>query len=230
MRPKILILGGTAQAAAEAARLTVKGDCDVITSLAGRTSKPAALGGAVRVGGFGGIDGLAQYLGDNRITQVIDATHPFATRISANAVAACAAAGVPLEILSRPQWLRQEDDDWREVASLEQAAASLPAGARAFLALGRQHLGAFEHRQDCHFVVRMIDPPARPLAFADCDLILGPPTADPQAEAALFAAHAVTHLVCRNSGGEASYGKIVGARQLRLPVLMIARPLSAASQ
>lgn len=228
VKPTILILGGTQQAAELAARLVAQGECDVVTSLAGRTSDPAPLAGGLRIGGFGGIDGLARYLMDNRIAKVIDATHPFATRISANAIAACALAGVALEILSRPEWSRQENDDWRDFASLEDAAAALPAGARAFLALGRQHLKAFEYRQDCHFVIRMIDPPAGPLPFADFELICGAPAADPRAEAALFKAHAVTHLVCRNSGGAAGYGKIVAARQLRLPVLLIARPQAAA--
>ena len=224
MRPKVLILGGTAQAAELAARLAAEGEFAVVTSLAGRTNDPAPLAGDLRVGGFGGIGGLAQYLTDNRIARVVDATHPFATRISANAVAACALAGVPLEVVSRPQWFRHQDDDWQDFASLEDAAAALPAGARAFLALGRQHLAAFERRQDCHFVIRMIDQPVEPLPFADFELIRGRPSADPGVEAALFTSRAITHLVCRNSGGEAGYGKIVAARRLRLPVLLIARP------
>jgi Precorrin-6x reductase len=221
-REKILILGGTADARERAARLVARGH-HVITSLAGRTTDPFLPAGEVRIGGFGGPEGLARYLFENGITRVIDATHPFAHRISENARIACAAAGVPLEQLARPAWGRQPDDDWIEVTSLEDAAAALPAEACVFLALGRQYLSAFESRQDCHFVVRMVDPPGVPLGFASFDLILGKPSSDPSEEQALLEAHRITHLVCRNSGGEAGYGKIVAARQLGIPVIMIGR-------
>ncbi len=223
VRPKWLILGGTEQAAALAARLVNQGEVEVVTSLAGRTSDPAPLAGAVRIGGFGGIDGLVRYLRENDIAQVIDATHPFATRISRNAVAACGETGISLQVLDRPEWRRQPGDDWREVASLEAAATALPAGAKIFLALGRQYLQAFAARTDCHFVVRMIDPPATPLPFARFDLLLGRASADAGAEAALFERHHITHLVCRNSGGEAGYGKVLAARELGLPVVMLGR-------
>ncbi len=221
-RETILILGGTAEAVAIARRL-VEAGADVVTSLAGRTSNPAPLPGRIRSGGFGGAEGLARYIAENGIAKVIDATHPFANRISQNARLACAMAGIPLERPERPAWERQPGDDWIEVESLDEAAAALPAGARVFLALGRQHLAAFESRPDCHFVVRMVDPPEKPLGFADYDLILGKPSADPEEEADLFRAHRITHLVCRNSGGEAGYGKIVAARTLELPVVMVGR-------
>lgn len=223
-RARILILGGTAEAADLAARLMAQGDTDVITSLAGRTANPAPLAGAVRIGGFGGVEGLALYLTQNGITKVIDATHPFASQISKNARLACAAAGVPLERPERPVWQRQPGDTWIEVRTLDEAAAALPPGARAFLALGRQHLSAFEARPDCHFVVRMVDPPEVPLAFASCDLVVGKPSIDPEDEMALLRDHAITHLVCRNSGGTAGYAKIMAARRLGLPVIMIGRP------
>ncbi len=221
-REKVLILGGTAEAAAIARRLVDAG-ADVVTSLAGRTSNPAPLPGRTRIGGFGGAEGLARYIAENGIAKVIDATHPFANRISQNARLACAATGIPLEQPARPAWEKRPGDNWIEVQSLEEAAAALPAGARVFLALGRQHLGTFEGRQDCHFVVRMVDPPEKPLGFASCDLLLGKASADPEEEADLFRLHRVTHLVCRNSGGEAGYGKIVAARRMGLPVVMVGR-------
>lgn len=221
-RETILILGGTAEAAAIARRLVDAG-ADVVTSLAGRTSNPAPLPGSIRIGGFGGAEGLARYIAENGITRVIDATHPFANRISQNARLACAAAGISLERPERPAWEKQPGDNWIDVESLDRAAAALPAGARAFLALGRQHLAAFEGRPDCRFVVRMVDPPEKPLGFAGYDLILGKPSVNPEEEADLFRAHRVTHLVCRNSGGEAGYGKILAARSMGLPVVMVRR-------
>ena len=223
-KARILILGGTAEAADLAARLVAQGDTDVITSLAGRTANPAPVAGEVRIGGFGGVEGLTRYIVENGITKVIDATHPFASQISENARLACAAAGVPLERPERPVWQRQAGDTWIEVRTLDEAAAALPAGAHVFLALGRQHLSAFETRTDCHFVVRMVDPPEVPPAFASSELVVGKPSISPEEETALLRDHAITHLVCRNSGGAAGYGKIMAAQRLGLPVIMIGRP------
>jgi len=222
-KPKVLILGGTAEASALAERLVAAGEVTVITSLAGRTADPVLPPGAVRIGGFGGAEGLAAYLRENGISRVIDATHPFARRISENAIRATAETGVPLEHLVRPGWQPVLGDRWHDVGSLEEAAAILPAGATVFLALGRQYLDAFAPRLDCRFVIRLVDPPAQALPFADPVVILGKPSADPQQEAALLAAHGITHLVCRNSGGAAGYGKIAAARQLALPVILIGR-------
>lgn len=221
-RRKILILGGTAEARERAARLVADGH-RVITSLAGRTTGPVLPEGEVRIGGFGGPEGLARYLTDNGIDRVVDATHPYAHSISENARLACAATGTPLEQLDRPVWSPEPDDNWIEVTTLEEAAAALPAGARVFLALGRQYLSAFESLRGRHLVVRMVDPPETPLAFASYELILGKPSSDPSKEQGLLETHGITHLVCRNSGGEAGYGKIVAARRLGIPVVMIGR-------
>jgi precorrin-6A/cobalt-precorrin-6A reductase len=218
---KILILGGTREAAALAETLSMT--ADVTTSLAGRTREPAPLAGQVRSGGFGGAEGLARYLSENAITRVVDATHPFATRMSANAVEACRLAGVPLEVMTRPQWQRQPGDDWTEVTSVEEAAAALPGAARAFLALGRQHIAPFAARTDCHFVIRMVDPPETPPPFTRHDLILAKPSSDPEDEKRLMQHHRISHLVARNSGGDGAYAKIIAARDLGLPVIMIGR-------
>lgn len=222
-KPKVLILGGTAEATTLAEQLVARGNVTVVTSLAGRTVHPVLPAGEVRIGGFGGAAGLAAYIRENGITRIIDATHPFARRISENAIQAAAETGITLEHLVRPGWERQRGDRWREVSSLAEAAQALPAGATVFLALGRQYLDAFAARGDCRFVIRMVDGPAEPLPFADHVLILGKPSADPAREAELFAAHGVTHLVCRNSGGAAGYGKIAAARQLGLPVIILGR-------
>ena len=220
----ILILGGTAQAIEIAERLVSGGGKRVITSLAGRTADPKRPPGELHIGGFGGVEGLGAYLLTEGITRVIDATHPFARQISANAAAACQKVGVELEVVKRALWQEQPGDRWQPVADVTEAAAVLPAGARAFLALGRQHLAPFTARSDCHFVIRMVDPPEGTLGFASFDLVLGKPSQDTAAEAALLKAHEITHLVCRNSGGEAGYGKIAAARTLGLPVALIGRP------
>jgi precorrin-6A/cobalt-precorrin-6A reductase len=219
---KILILGGTAEARALAARLTGEGH-DVTTSLAGRTQDPVLPVGSVRIGGFGGAEGLATYLREEGFDRMIDATHPFARRISENAIKAAAIADVPLEQHLRPRWGKQPGDRWKAVTSLEAAAAALPSGATVFLALGRQYLEAFTRRSDCRFLIRMVDPPETPLAFVDHALVLGKPASDPDREADLFTAHGITHLVCRNSGGPAGYAKIIAARRLELPVIMLER-------
>lgn len=219
---KILILGGTREAAELARALTDEG-CDVTTSLAGRTKEPAPLAGKVRVGGFGGGTGLAEHLQAEGYTKVIDATHPFATTISANAVSACKLAGIPLEVRTRKPWIRHPDDLWIEVASLGEAANALPANARVLLALGRQHIDAFLERADCHFVIRMVDPPVEPLGFGSYESLASRPSSKPEDEVHLLQQHGITHIVARNSGGEGAYAKIVAARMLQLPVIMIGR-------
>jgi precorrin-6A/cobalt-precorrin-6A reductase len=223
-REIILILGGTREAAELAAELVAANpQARIITSLAGRTREPAPVSGDVRSGGFGGVDGLARYLRQTGVTRLIDATHPFARRISANARTAAGIAGVPLEIQTRRPWPRQSGDIWIEVETLEAARDAIPARARVLLALGSQHIGLFATRDDVHFVVRMIDPPETPLTLPDHTLVLGRPGGTAAVETMLLLAHSITHVVCRNSGGAAAYAKIEAARQLRLPVIMIAR-------
>jgi len=218
----VLILGGTTEAAALARKLAAEG-LSVITSLAGRTRDPAPLPGETRIGGFGGVEGLASYLRDNQIAVLVDATHPFAAQMSANAVVAAAKAGIPRLRLERPAWEPRADDSWIEVADEEAAAAALPSGARAFLALGSQHLAPFAKRDDVHFVLRMVDAPQSAPALASHEIVLGLP-GDIESETALLRGRRITHLVCRNSGGEASYAKIIAARDLKIPVIMIRRP------
>jgi precorrin-6A/cobalt-precorrin-6A reductase len=219
---KILILGGTAEATRLAADLVAAGH-DVTTSLAGRTREPRPVAGKVRVGGFGGVDGLAAYLRAENFERLIDATHPFATRISANAKRAAAIVGIPFEQHSRAQWTREPEDNWIEVASLEQARDALPAGARVLLAIGSQHLEIFRPRKDVHFVIRRIDPPEQDLGFADCALIIGRP-GNMDEEIALLRDKRITHIVCRNSGGDTGYAKIEAARKLGIAVAIVSRP------
>lgn len=225
---RLLILGGTAEAAALAQGAVDRlGDrLEVITSLAGRTAAPAAVAGAVRVGGFGGVGGLADYLRETRVDLVVDATHPFAETISAHARAACDAVGVPRLILLRPPWRCHPRDRWTEVADLAEAAAMLPTlGRRALLTVGVKSLGAFGEVTGVWFLVRLIDPPKEPLPMTDYRVILGRGPFTIEAERALLAHHRVDVLVAKASGGDATAAKIAAAREAGIPVVMVRRPL-----
>lgn len=222
MTDRILILGGTREAAEIAQRLHDEGHI-VTTSLAGRTKEPQPIKGAVRIGGFGGAEGLANYLVQNAIDRLIDATHPFANQITENAKRASMIANVPLERYKRKPWKQQTDDIWHPVSDIPAAIAALPKGARVLLALGSQHIGPFASRDDVHFTIRMVDPPIEQLPFKHHSLILSRPSADPTEEQSLLTEHSITHIVCRNSGGPGAYAKIEAARNLRLPVIMIER-------
>jgi len=225
---RLLILGGTGEAAALARALAEAGDWEVTTSLAGRTRAPAALPGAVRIGGFGGADGLAAYLQAERIDRVIDATHPFAATMSANAAAACAEVGVPLLRIERPAWTPVPGDRWIDVADAEAAtdwlAGALPAGAAVLLTLGRQEVAPFKRCPTLRFVLRSIEPPAPKDLPPDCLLLSerGPFTLD--GERALIARHGIRAVVAKNAGGDATAAKLAAAREAAIPVVMIRRP------
>ena len=220
---KILILGGTREASILAGELVAAGH-DVSTSLAGRTKEPEPIAGKLRIGGFGGAEKLAAFLTREGFTRMIDATHPFAEKISANAIEAAAIANIPLDIRLRKPWRKIPGDQWIEVMSLEEARDILPTGARALLALGSQHINVFASRDDVHFVVRMVDKPEEPLTLPRHDVIMMKP-GDVASEKALFASHRLTHIVSRNSGGKGAQAKLAAARELSLPVVMIQRPI-----
>lgn len=221
---RILLLGGTGEGAALASLLTRRRGYEVISSLAGRTRAPAALPGRVRSGGFGGPKGLVGFLKAERIDALVDATHPFAAQMAANAAAACAAAGVPLVKLLRPPWRPQPGDDWTSVPDLEAAAAALPPGARALLAIGSQGLAPFAHRRDVTLLARVAESPAGLLPAEHAEPLVQRGPFDPDSEEKLLRERAITHIVCKNSGGEASAAKLTAARRLKLPVIMIERP------
>lgn len=217
----VLVLGGTAEARQLADVLCARG-VRVTTSLAGRTKNPALPEGDVRIGGFGGPEGLAGWILDHDIDLVIDATHPFAAQISLNAVAACAAAGVRLVRLERPAWTRPKGARWIELASISDAAAALPKGANAFLTIGRQDLAPFFARKDCRFAARMIDAPENVPPAWTVITERGPFALE--GEIALFQSHGFTHIVSKNSGGDETRAKIDAAAQLGIPIVMVSRP------
>jgi precorrin-6A/cobalt-precorrin-6A reductase len=225
-RPHLLILGGTAEAAAlAAAAAALDPPPAVTTSLAGRTEHPAAIAGRVRIGGFGGSDGLVRFLAEERVDAVVDATHPFAQQISAQAAAACSAARVPRLVLQRPPWRRHPLDRWIEVEDLAGAARVLPQlGRRVWLTVGRGELDAFAGLTQHHFLVRLVDPPAEPLPLARCDLVLGRGPFNLAEERRILQRYAIEVLVAKASGGAATEAKLIAARERDLPVVMVRRP------
>ena len=222
---RVLILGGTVEGAALAAALAERPDVETIVSLAGRTKDPAALPGGVRVGGFGGVTGLAGYLRAERIGLAIDATHPFATQISRHAALAADSARVPLLRLERPPWRRDPDDRWIEVATLDAAAAAVPEhGARAFLTVGSSQLQPFGTATGVWFLVRLVEAPAGRLPLADYRVIAARGPFSAAAELRLLEENRIDVVIAKNSGGDATYGKIAAARALGLPVILLRRP------
>ncbi|HMO09051.1 MAG TPA: cobalt-precorrin-6A reductase [Paracoccaceae bacterium] len=221
---RVLLLGGTTEAGAVAAALAAAGIAGVY-SYAGRTAAPAAQPLPLRVGGFGGVQGLADFLRAEAITHVVDATHPFAAQISANAMAACAQAGVPCIAHERPPWIPGPGDRWTGVADLDAAAAALPvAPARVFLAIGRQGLHAFAAAPQHAYLLRLVDPPAGPLPLPQAQVVLARGPFDLDTDTALMRAHGTGIVVAKNAGGTGAAAKLAAARALALPVIMVARP------
>jgi len=224
MPPHVLVLGGTSEARELAASLAARPGVRVTTSLAGRVSRPGALDGDVRIGGFGGAEGLAEWLRAQRVDAVVDATHPFATGITANAARAAAATGVPAVVLRRPGWEPGSGDCWHSVASLAEAAALVPTlGRRVFLSTGRLGLAAFAQVRELHFLVRAVEPPEPPMPpHTEVLLARGPFTVE--GETALLREHRIDVLVTKDSGGASTSAKLTAARNLALPVVVVRRP------
>jgi precorrin-6A/cobalt-precorrin-6A reductase len=222
--PRVLILGGTSEASELATHLVARSDVTVISSLAGRVSQPRLPAGIVRVGGFGGVAGLISYLVDEKIGVVIDATHPFASKISGNAELACNSLSLPLIALERPPWEPNEHDNWCTVPDAQAAASMVNYQRnRVFLSIGRQELGAFSNCEDAWFLVRAIDAPSETLP-ANSKLILKRGPFHLNDELQMLRTESISLIVSKNSGGTATYSKIEAARALRIPVVMIDRP------
>jgi precorrin-6A/cobalt-precorrin-6A reductase len=235
---RLLILGGTGEARTLAERVAELDQVDVITSLAGRTRQPGWLSQNTRIGGFGGVLGLVDYLKAQQIDVVVDATHPFAAQISFNAAAAAAELSIPHVMWIRPAWkpVLSHDacvlqDIWIEVDSNKAAATVLPEIAqRIFLTIGRQELTVFADLQDLWFLMRMIDPPMANMIIPPGKLLLerGPFSLDQ--ERWLLQRYEIGAIVSKNSGGDATYAKLIAARELRIPVVMVQRPPTPSSE
>jgi precorrin-6A/cobalt-precorrin-6A reductase len=222
---RVLILGGTGDAAELAAKLSLVNGVEVITSLAGRTRQPSIPMGIVRVGGFGGADGLVAYLREHQIHLLVDATHPFAAQISLYAAVAAQAANIPHLMLVRPAWDRVAGDDWIEVESIAAAANAIPNWAtRVFLTIGRQELAAFADLTYHWFLMRMIDSPASDAVVPPGKVLCDRGPFILENESTLLRQYRIQAIVTKNSGGNATYAKIMAARELKIPIVIVQRP------
>jgi precorrin-6A/cobalt-precorrin-6A reductase len=221
---RILILGGTTEARRLAGALALRADLDVILSLAGRTVDPAPQPVPVRTGGFGGAEGLARYLKDDAIDLLIDATHPFAARISANAVDAARRSGIAAFALRRPAWLPVEGDRWRPVLSVSEAITALgPSPLRVLLAIGRQEAHHANAAPIHHYWVRSVDPVEPVLTVPEVTYIHAKGPFRLEDELATLRQYRIDAIIAKNSGGDATYAKIEAARQLGIEVIMVER-------
>ena len=221
---RVLILGGTGDAAALATKASQIPNVEIITSLAGRTQNPTTIAGSVRVGGFGGATGLSDYLRDRQIDYLIDATHPFAAQISHNAATATRDVNIPHLMLVRPTWEKMPDDRWIEVESIEAAALALEHHAkRVFLTIGRQQLAPFARLHDVWFLMRSIDPPSPDTIIPNGITVLDRAPFTIAQEKQLILDYAIDAIVSKNSGGNATYAKIIAARELEIPIVMVQR-------
>jgi precorrin-6A/cobalt-precorrin-6A reductase len=224
---KLLIFGGTAEAVglARAALARFGDELEVTTSLAGRTERPGPIPGQVRIGGFGGPAGLTAYLVEHGVSRLIDATHPFAAGVSAEARRACDQARVPRLMLLRPPWRRHPLDRWIEVDSMAAAARIVGrVGRRAWLTVGAGEIACFSAATRVRFLVRVVDPPRQRLPLQFYQVIVGRGPFTLVEERHRIERHAIDVLVCKASGGAATEAKIIAARELGVPVVMVRRP------
>ncbi|WP_175556928.1 cobalt-precorrin-6A reductase [Shimia gijangensis] len=224
MGANLLVLGGTTEATA-LARALAERSVQATFSYAGRVETPRPQPIPHRVGGFGGVDGLATYLSDHNITHVIDATHPFAAQMSWNAFHACRQTGTPLLALTRAPWGAQTGDNWRHVPDMTGAVAALDGSAqRVMLALGRLHMDAFAAQPQHHYVLRLVDAPKIAPAVPHHTVVVARGPFSVVGDTALFKQHNIDMVVCKNAGGAGAEAKLHAARALGLPVVMIDRP------
>jgi precorrin-6A/cobalt-precorrin-6A reductase len=222
---RVLILGGTSEARQLAGRLAGRAGLHVTLSLAGRTAAPAAQPVPVRSGGFGGADGLADYLAGEHVDILINATHPYATVISANAIAAAGKTNVSFVALRRPPWIAVAGDHWTEVSDVVAAVQALgEAPRRVFVTLGRNELGPFIAAPEHHYLIRSVDPVDPLLPLPQVSYVTGRGPFDEADDRALMREHRIDVVIAKNSGGTATYGKIAAARTLGVDVIMLRRP------
>ncbi|MBS1103580.1 cobalt-precorrin-6A reductase [Gluconobacter sp. Dm-62] len=222
---RVLILGGTTEARLLMALLENRPDITAIFSLAGATKVPVLPNAQTRIGGFGGIDGLKDYLLNHDIQAVIDATHPFAATMSSNAAEACASLGLPLLRLKRPAWVPTAKDQWITVPDLHHAALALgETSRRVFLTTGRKDLTSFQASPQHHYLIRSIDAPEPASLPPSATVVLSRPPYTLASELSLMREHGTDILVTKNAGSESTKAKLDAARALGLPVIMVQRP------
>jgi precorrin-6A/cobalt-precorrin-6A reductase len=222
---RVLVLGGTLEASQLARLLAGRSDISSVLSFAGRTRAPRAPEIPYRIGGFGGVDGLKAYLEAERIDVLIDATHPFAEQMSRHAAIAAAGANIPLVRLSRPAWRPEASDCWIDVENMAAAAAALGhEPKRVFLTIGRLQIEVFAAAPRHFYLVRAIEPLVPSPSLPRHRVILGRGPFAVEAEEQLLREESIDMIVTKNSGGEATFAKLLAARALGLPVIMVARP------
>ena len=209
------------------ARVLAERDVDAVFSYAGRVASPKAQPLPTRVGGFGGVAGLVQYLQEHNITHVVDATHPFAAQMSWNAYEACQQAGTKLIALTRPAWRAVAGDQWTHVADIDGAVTALACDPkRLLLALGKLNVPAFSAQPQHHFVLRLVDQPEAPPELPNHSVVVARGPFDVAGDRALMQTHGIEMVVCKNAGGVGAEAKLTAAREMGLPVIMIDRPKS----
>ncbi|WP_372640567.1 cobalt-precorrin-6A reductase [Hyphomicrobium sp.] len=222
---RILLLGGTTEATALATHLARVDGVQATLSLAGRTANPAASAFSVRIGGFGGVEGLANHLQREKIDLLVDATHPFAARISANAIAASIETGVPLLAVERPPWTQVDGDDWIEHDGIEAAISALPHKPQdVFSGLGRQAIDALRRAPHHRYLIRVVDPIELPANLAHAKIITARGPFHTEDDIKIFTEHRIRYVLAKNAGGSAAYSKIEAARKLGITVHMVRRP------
>jgi precorrin-6A/cobalt-precorrin-6A reductase len=224
---KVLILGGTTEARQLAERLAQRSGLGVTLSLAGRTASPVAHAVPIRVGGFGGAEGLADHLAAQRVDVLVDATHPYANTISQNAAAAARKAAVPFVALRRPPWSAVAGDRWIEVDDARAAVDAIGRqGCNVFVTIGRNDLTPFAGAPQHRYLIRSVDPVDPPLPLPRVTYITARGPFSEASDRALMMEHKIEIVISKNSGGSAAYGKIAAARSLGLAVIMLRRPLA----
>ncbi|MDR6266216.1 cobalt-precorrin-6A reductase [Roseobacter sp. N2S] len=219
---RVLVLAGSSEARELIAAISSR--FDVVASLAGATRAPLELGCETRVGGFGGVSGLVDYLRDARIDILVDATHPFAAQMTDHGAQAASLAGIAHVVLQREGWVPTAGDNWVFVDRFEEVAQIIPKGCTVFLGTGRQTLGDFANMVNRRLLCRVIDPPQGPFPYDSGRFVVGRPPFSIAEEVAFFQSESVEWLVVKNAGGTRSRSKLDAARQLGLPVVMQRRP------
>ncbi len=222
---RVLLLGGTTEASALAHALANRG-VSAVFSYAGRTGAPIAQPLPTRVGGFGGVDGLVDWLEAENITHIVDATHPFAAQMSQNALTASAITNVPLLVLERPAWVAEPGDTWQHVPSTEAAVDALPdRPTRVFLAIGKQTLPLFATKPQHHYLLRLVDAPDAPLPLPDAQPVIARGPFTEADDLKLLSDHQIKVIIAKNAGGSGAEAKLKAARFLQIPVILIDRPV-----
>lgn len=199
---------------------------DAIFSYAGRTDAPVAQPLPMRIGGFGGVDGLVAWIKSEAITHIVDATHPFAARMSQNVLIASKIAGVPLLVLERPAWVAEPGDDWQHVPDTEAAVRALPdRPTRVFLAIGKQTLSLFASKPQHNYLLRLVDAPEGTLPLPDAEAVIARGPFTEADDLKLLTDHRIEVIIAKNAGGSGAEAKLKAARLLQIPVILIDRPV-----